>query len=58
MRKFNFDEIDDVVLQVVRNDMARIYGEPPLIERRKHTRTNDDTGTWNRLPMFLRRQAE
>lgn len=28
MRHVNFDEIDEVALQVVRADMARIYGEP------------------------------
>lgn len=55
MRSFNFDEIDDIALAVVRTDMARIYGE--VVQEPKQVEPQvDETGTF-KLPMFLRRQA-
>lgn len=54
--RFNFDEIDDIALAVVRADMARIYNEP--LQKHAQPAPVSIEETSSRLPMFLRPQAE
>lgn len=55
MRKFNFDEIDDIALEIVRADMARAHNEPVQMPKQPEPPSIEETGSW--LPMFLRPQA-
>lgn len=56
MRGFNFDDIDELALQVVRADMARVHKEP--LVRPEPTVSQQVEIDFDELPMFLRRQAE